>query len=57
MQPIEAQMIYDHAPVPGPLYWDFKCRMCSQRVDLHANVFQRILWRIRQWRKVKNHVR
>lgn len=33
-----------HLPVPGPLYWDWKCRICSEPVDQHLHWWQ-LLWR------------
>lgn len=41
------ERIYDHAPAPGPLYWDFRCTRCSQPCAQHAGFFARLLWRIR----------
>lgn len=40
--------IDDHAARPGPLYWDFKCTVCSGEVRLHAPFYVR-WWR--RWRQ------
>lgn len=32
-------MITDHAPVPGPDYWSWKCRVCGEDVEDH-----RVAW-------------
>jgi hypothetical protein len=37
--------IMDHAPRPGPQYWDWRCLVCSQRVDDHAGLWARWRWR------------
>jgi hypothetical protein len=35
-----------HAPIPGPMYWDFKCLVCDGSVDRHPNLIHR--FRIRR---------
>lgn len=41
-------MIYDHAPWPGPMAWDFRCLVCSEDVDQHAGLIARWRWRRRR---------
>ena len=36
-------VIDDHRAIPGPLYWDFRCLVCSENVSDHS--FWRWLWR------------
>lgn len=31
-----------HRPQPGPGYWDFRCLVCSQRVDDHPPLWARL---------------
>lgn len=38
-------MIYDHAPAPGPSYWEWRCLVCSERVADHAGFWARWRWR------------
>ncbi len=35
-----------HAPWPGPMYWDWRCRICSEPVIDHAP------WWLRIWHKL-----
>lgn len=39
-----------HCPIPGPLYWNWRCLLCDQAVDDHANWLQRLVyrWRLRK---------
>ena len=48
------ELIYDHAPQPGPLYWDFRCLRCPQPVARHAGWFARWRWRRRVKRAGRN---
>jgi hypothetical protein len=41
------QVIYDHAPQPGPMYWDWRCLTCSEPVGQHAGWLARWRWRRR----------
>lgn len=38
-------MILDHAPKPGPMYWDWRCLRCSEPVADHGGVLARWRWR------------
>jgi hypothetical protein len=46
----DGQPILDHAPKPGPAYWEWRCLVCSQRVDHHAGILARWRWRRAQRR-------
>jgi hypothetical protein len=37
-------VIDDHAPEPGPFFWDWRCRRCEHPVTAHASRLRR-LWR------------
>lgn len=37
-----------HRPVPGPLYWDYRCLVCSGPVEAHPGLIER--WRRRRRR-------
>ena len=30
-----------HRPAPGPSYWEWRCLICSERVDAHPGFFAR----------------
>jgi hypothetical protein len=47
-QSIRHEMLHDHAPYPGPGYWEWKCMLCEEDVRDHGNIFQRWLWRRRK---------
>jgi hypothetical protein len=42
-------VIYDHAPIPGPQHYDWRCLACSQPVAQHAN-----WWARRRHNRVKH---
>jgi len=33
----------DHKPIPGPMYWDFKCLQCDGLVKDHAPWWRRAI--------------
>lgn len=35
-----------HKPAPGPMYWDFRCLICSEPVRDHAPFWRRVLHRL-----------
>lgn len=39
-------MIYDHAPTPGPLQWDWRCTTCGKPCREHAGLVRRLLRRL-----------
>lgn len=45
-----------HQPIPGPLYWDWRCTVCSEPVSDHPSWWQRwrrrrgSTWHSRWWR-------
>jgi hypothetical protein len=43
---VQAPGLIMHAAWPGPMYWDFKCLLCDGLVRNHANIIERLLWRL-----------
>lgn len=44
--------IVDHAPSPGPMYWDGRCLRCDGLVSDHASWLDRLRWRRHRWEVV-----
>lgn len=42
-----------HAPWPGPLHWDWRCRVCDEPVADHPGLLARLRYAWRLWRAAR----